>query len=159
MCCELCVICQENEHPWWNMIVLTTSVPSTWPKVYSKISLHKATMLMFSQELIWRGEICYTNIVVSRLILKMRREDTLLEKWCISFPFHSVTLAIKADHEAAENLVCHRRPSTKDSEKRFSSYADWLRSICYLLLLTHFRKTKYADWLQSIFYCYLLSEN
>ena len=73
-------------------------------------------MLMFSQELIWRGEICYTNIVVSGHILKMRSEDTLLEKRCISLPFHSVTLAIKADHEAAEHLVCHQGPSTKDCE-------------------------------------------
>ena len=37
-------------------------------------------MLMFSQELIWRGEICYTNIVVFGLILNMRNEDALLEK-------------------------------------------------------------------------------
>ena len=74
---------------------------------------HQATMLMFSQELIWRGEICYTNVVVSGLILKMRSEDTFLEKWCISLPFHSVTLAIKADHEAAEHFVCHRGPSSK----------------------------------------------
>ena len=28
-----------------------------------------------------------------------------------SLPFHSVTLAIKADHEAAEHFVCHRGPS------------------------------------------------
>ena len=74
---------------------------------------HQATMLMFSQELIWRGEICYTNVVVSKLILKMRSEDTFLEKWFISLPFHSVTLAIKADHEAAEHFVCHRGPSSK----------------------------------------------
>ena len=74
---------------------------------------HQATMLMFSQELIWRGEICYANFVVSALILKMRSEDTFLEKWCISLPFHSVTLAIKADHEAAEHFVCHRGPLSK----------------------------------------------
>ena len=48
-------------------------------------------------------------------ILKMRSEDTLLEKWCISLPFHSAALASKADHEAAEHFVCHRGPSTKDS--------------------------------------------
>ena len=36
--------------------------------------------IIFSQELIWGGEIYYTNMVVSRLILKMRSEDTLLEK-------------------------------------------------------------------------------
>ena len=36
---------------------------------------------MFSQELIRSGEICYTNIVVSGFILKMRSEvNTLLEK-------------------------------------------------------------------------------
>ena len=34
-------------------------------------------------------------------ILKVRSEDTLLEKWCISLPFHSAALASKADHEAA----------------------------------------------------------
>jgi len=34
---------------------------------------------MFSQELIWSGDICYTNIVVSSLILKMRSEDAPLE--------------------------------------------------------------------------------
>ena len=38
------------------------------------------------------------NIVVSGLILKMRSEDTLLKKRCISLPFHSVALAIEADH-------------------------------------------------------------
>ena len=112
-CCELRVICLENEHPWWNMILWTSSLPSTWPKVYSKILLHKVTILMFSQELIWRGEIKCTNVLVSGLILKMRSKDTLLEKWCISLPFHSVTLAIKADHEAAEHFVCHRGPSSK----------------------------------------------
>ena len=115
MCCELCVICLESEHPWWNMILWTTSLLSTWRKVYSKNSIHR--VLMFSQELIWRGEICYTNIVVSGLILKMRSDDTLLEKWCISLPFHYVALTIKAEHESAEHFVCHRGPSTKDSEK------------------------------------------
>ena len=36
---------------WWNLILWTTSLPSTWPKV-------------FSQKLVWSGEIHYTNIVV-----------------------------------------------------------------------------------------------
>ena len=45
------------------------------------------TRQMFSQELIWSGEICYTNIVVSGLILKMRSEDTLLEIRRISLRF------------------------------------------------------------------------
>ena len=106
----------------------------------------------------WFGEE-KSVIQISRFLNLFWRWDTQIEKRCISLPFHSVALAIKADHEAAENLVCHRTPSTKDSEKRNSSYADWLRSIFYLLLLTHFRKTTYSDWLQSIFYCYLLSEN
>ena len=34
----------------------------------------------FSQELIWIGESCYPKIAVSGLILKIRSEDTLLEK-------------------------------------------------------------------------------
>ena len=140
-----------------------TSLPSTWPKVSSKISLHKVTMLMFCQELIWSGEICYTNIVVSGFILKMRSElNTLLEKWCISVPFHSVTLAIKADHEAGEHFACHRGPSTKDSENWLSLHADFAPKYTLLLLSTYFRKTKYADLLRSIIllvFTYLLSEN
>ena len=63
-------------------------------------------------------------------------EDMLLEKWCISLPFHSVTLAITADHEAEEHFVCHWEPSAKDSKKWLSFYADWLRSIFYCYLLT-----------------------
>ena len=89
--------------------------------------------------------------MVSGLLLKMRSEDTLLEKWCISLPFYSVTLAIKAEHEAAEHRVCHRVPWTKDSEKWLSLYANDPRYT--LSLLTHFRKIKYADWLRRIFYC------
>ena len=103
-----------------------TSLPSTWPKA-------------FSQKLIWIEEYCG-----SRLIFKMRSEDTLLEKWCISLRFHSVTRqhfsklenaqlvskAIKADHEAAEHFVCHRGPSTNHRrDERFRKYAEWLRSI------------------------------
>ena len=34
----------------------------------------------------------------------------------IAFSFGHALVAIKADHEAAEHFVCHRRPSTKDSE-------------------------------------------
>ena len=51
--------------------------------------LIKVTTLMFSQELIWSRKICYTNIVVSSLI--MRSDDVLLEKRCISLRYHSVT--------------------------------------------------------------------
>ena len=40
------------------------------------------------------------------------------------FPFYSVTLAVKAEHEAAEHRVCHRVPWTKDSEKWLSLYAN-----------------------------------
>ena len=146
-----------NTHPWWNMILWTTSLPSKWQNLYSKISLHKVTMLTFSQELIWK-EICYTDIVVSGLILKMRSEDTLLEKWCISLPFHSVTLAIKADHEAAEHFVCRRGPPTKDSEKWLYLYADWLRSILYCYLLT-FGKPSMLIGSEKYSITYLLAEN
>ena len=103
---------------------------------------HQATMLMFSQELIWRGEICYANVVVSALILKMRSEDTFLEKWCISLPFHSVTLAIKADHEAAEHFVCHRGPSSKIPKNGY--LCTLIDSEVYSIvtyLLTYFRIT------------------
>ena len=116
-------------------------------------------MLMFSQELIWRGEICYTNVVVSRLILKMRSEDTFLEKWCISLPFHSVTVAIKADHEAAEHFVCHRGPSSKDSEKWLSLYANLLRSILYCYLLTFEKLSMLIGSEVFSIFTYLLSEN
>ena len=34
----------------------------------------------------------------------------------IAFSFGHALVAIKADHEAAEHFVCHRGPSTKDSE-------------------------------------------
>ena len=34
----------------------------------------------------------------------------------IAFSFGHALVAIKADHEAAEDFVCHRGPSTKDSE-------------------------------------------
>ena len=120
--------CMKNKNSkiWWNLILWITSLPSKWPKV-------------FSQKLIWIGEYCG-----SRLIFKMRSEDTLLEKWCISLRFHSVTRqhfsklenaqlvskAIKADHEVAEHFVCHRGPSTNHRrDEWFRKYADWLRSI------------------------------
>ena len=146
VCCELHLICLGNEHPWWNMILWSTPLPSTWPKVYSKISLHKAMMLMFLQELIWTGEICYTNIVVSWLILKMRSEDTVLEKWCISLPFYLVTLAIKSDHEATEHFVFNRGPSTKDSVK-------------YCYLLTFGKPSMLIGTEVYSIVTYLLSEN
>ena len=86
-CVVFAQLLAENKHPWWNLILWTTLLPSTWPKVYSKFHY-----VMFSQELIWSGGIYYmSNIVVSRLILKMKREDTFLEKWCVSLHFHSVT--------------------------------------------------------------------
>ena len=47
---------------------------------------------MFSQKLIWSGKICYTNIVVSSLI--MRSDDVLLKKRCISLRFYLVTFFI-----------------------------------------------------------------
>ena len=130
------VICLENEHPWWNMILWTTSLPSTWPKVYSTISLHKVTMT-FSQEFIWRGETCYTNIVVSGLGLTAE----YTEKWR---PRDSWAF----------------RLSSRTIEERFRKvviFVCWLTANYTLLLLTHFRKTKYSDWLRSIFYFYLLT--
>ena len=54
----------------------------------------------------------------------------------MSRPFHSVTLAINADHEVAEYFVCHRGPSTKDFEKWLSLYADWPWSIFYSKVTT-----------------------
>ena len=56
----------------------------------------------------------------------------------------------------AKHFVCHREPSTKDSEKWLSLYADWLRSILYCYLLT-FGKLTMPDWLWSIFCYYLLT--
>ena len=109
---------------------------------------------MFSQELIWSGEICYTNIVVSRPILKMRREDKLPMKWCISLRFHSVTRQltffqtrnIKADHEAAEHFVLHRGLSTNHRRdeifRKMVFFVCWLAAKYTLLLLTHFRKSR-----------------
>ena len=41
----------KNSKTWWNLILWTTSLTGTWPKV-------------FSQKLVWSGEIHYTNIVV-----------------------------------------------------------------------------------------------
>ena len=85
----------------------------------------KVKMLMFSQELIWRGEICYTNVVVSGLILKMRSEDIRFLRNDADFIVFSLGYTrYQADHEAAEHCVCHRGPLTKDSEKWLSLYAD-----------------------------------
>ena len=148
MCCELSVICLVSSRKWipyplWNLILWTTSLPRRWPKVYSKISLHN---------------VLSTNIVVSRLILKMRSEDMLLEKLCISLCFHSVTRqhffkleyaqlvsqAIKADHEEAEHFVCHSRLSTNHHcDERFQKlviFVCWLAPN-YKSIVTYFRKT------------------
>ena len=54
--------------------------------------LSKVMMLNVSQKLIWSGKICYTNIVVSSLI--MRSDDVLLKKRCISLRFYLVTFFI-----------------------------------------------------------------
>ena len=108
--------------------------------------------------MIWSGEIYCTNIVVSRLILKMRSEDMFLEKLCISLRFHSVTWqhffkleyaqlvsqAIKADHEAAEHFVCHPRLSTNHHcDERFQKlviFVCWLAPN-YKSIVTYFWKT------------------
>ena len=117
---------------------------------------------MFSQELIWSGEICYTNIVVSGLILKMRSEGTLQEDmtYFIAFSFsYTATFFqtwIRATCLTKLSKQTTRQPSisftiedyrqiiiivaTKDSEKWLSLYAYWLGSIS-IVTLTHFRKT------------------
>ena len=41
----------------------------------------------------------------------------------IAFPFGHALVAIKAEHEAAEHFVCHRGPSTKDSETEIVIFA------------------------------------
>ena len=75
--------------------------------------------MTFSQEFIRRGETCYTNIVVSLLILKMRSEDTVrfLRNDSAFIAFSLGYTSYQADNEVAEHFVCHRGPSTKDSEK------------------------------------------
>ena len=89
-----------------------------------QISLHKITMT-FSQELIWRGKTCYTIIVVSGLILKMRSEYMRFLRNDADFIVFSLGYtSYQADHEAAEHCVCHRGPLTKDFEKWLSLYAD-----------------------------------
>ena len=64
------------------------------------------------------------------------RYASILRNDAVFIAFSLGYTSYQADHEAAEHFVCHRGPSTKDSEKRLSLYADWLRSIfcCYLLL-------------------------
>ena len=92
MCSELCVIClvaSRNEHPWWNLILWATCtlLPSTWLKVYSKISLHN----VFTGGDLKRRNLLHKYCGLKLIILKMRSEDTLLEKWCDSLRFHLVT--------------------------------------------------------------------
>ena len=151
MCCELRVICLENEHSWWNLILWTTSLPSTWPKVHL---IPKVTLLIFSQELIWRGEICYANIVVSRLILKM--------KWRYASWEMMYLIALSFSYTSYQSRPRGRRAfrlSLRTIDERFQKmviFVCWLTPKYTLLLLTHVRRPKYADWLRSIFYCYLL---
>ena len=127
--------CMKNKNSkiWWNLILWTASLPSTWPKV-------------FSQKLVWRN-LLY-KYCGSRLILKMRSEATFLEKWCILLRFHSVTpqhffelekaqlvsQAINADDgqpRISSGIEDHREiiVATNDSVSRLSLYADWLRSM------------------------------
>jgi len=89
----------------------------------------------------------------------MRSEDTILEKWCISLPFYSVTLAIKAEHEAAEHCVCHRGPWTKDSEKWLSLHANDSESILCRYLLTFGKLSMLIGSEVYSIVTYLLSEN
>ena len=117
---------------------------------------------MFSQELIWSGEICYTNIVVSGLILKMRSEGTLQEDmtYFIAFSFSYTATFFQTwiratcltklskqttrQYSISYTIEDYRQiiiiVATKDSEKWLSLYAYWLGSIS-IVTLTHFRKT------------------
>ena len=97
----------------------------------------------------WSNDDVFTGVYLERrnLLYKYRGFWTYIEdeKWRYASILRNDTVFIafslgytsyQADHEAAEHFVCHRGPSTKDSEKWLSLYADWLRRIfyCYLLL-------------------------
>ena len=135
----------------------TSSVKHDPVNLNSKISQHKVMMLMFSQELIWRGEICYTNIVVFGLILNMRKEDALLEKWCVSLPFIRSRTSSDQSRPRGSRAFCL---SPRTIDERFRNWNCYLCMLIdfevYSIVTYSFRKTKYADWLRRIFWCFLL---
>ena len=142
-----------------------TSLPSTWPEVYSKISLQKSNDADVFTVTSWFGE--------EKSVIQISWFLGLFWRWEVKIRFlrndvihclfiRSVTLAIKADHEAAKHFACHRGPTAKDSKNWLSLQADFAPKYTLLLLSTYFWKTKYADLLRSIILLvvtYLLSEN
>ena len=121
----------KNSKIWWNLMLRTTSLPSTWPKV-------------FSQKLIWSGEICYTNIVVLDLFWRWEVKIRFLRNnafHCVFIRLHGNTFSNLKTRNSSKQTT--RQPSisfaiedhrqiivtTNDSENRLSFYADWLRSI------------------------------
>ena len=67
---------------------------------------HKVTMLTFHRSWFGTEKSVIQIIVISSLILKMKSEDALLEKWCISLHFCSVTATFFI------NYYCETRPLT-----------------------------------------------
>ena len=150
MCWELRVICVVADslvacRKWTSLVKPDTiPMPSTWPKVYSKISLRN----VFTGVDLKRRNLSYKNRGFEH-----KKWRYLLEKWCTSLRFHSVTrqhffkleyaqLVSRATRQPSISFVMegYRQINleTNDSENRLSLYADWLR---------------------IIYYCYLLSEN
>ena len=129
--------CMKNKNSkiWWILILRTTSLPSMWPKV-------------FSQKLVWSGEIHYTNIVVLDLFwrwevkLRFLRNDAF---HCVFIRLHGNIFSNLKKRNLSHKLSTQttRQPSissaiedhrqiivaTNDSVSRLSMYADWLRSI------------------------------
>ena len=93
-------------------------------------------MLMFSQELIQRGEICHTNIMVCGLILKMRSGYTYSKMvYFIAFSFGYSSYQSRPRGRQAFSL------SLKTINKRFRKmiiFVCWLTSKYTLLFLTKF---------------------
>ena len=121
----------KNSKICWNLMLWTTSLPSTWPKV-------------FSQKLIWSGEIYYTNIVVLDLFWRWEVKIRFLRNnafHCVFIRLHGNTFSNLKTRNLSKQTT--RQPSisfviedhrqiivtTNDSENRLSLYADWLRSI------------------------------
>ena len=112
--------------------------------------LHKVTMLMSSRELIWRGEICYANIVVSRLILKMKWRYASWEMMyfiALSFSYTSYQsrprgrrafrLSLRTIDERFRKMVifvCWLTPKYTLAAKRKTAYEAKMSTFVYLTL-------------------------
>ena len=122
----------KNSKIWWNLILWTASVPSTWPKV-------------FSQKLVWSGEIHYTNIVVLDLFWRWEVKLRFLRNeafHCVFIRLHGNIFSNLKKRNWSHKLSTQttRQPSissaiedhrqiivaTNDSVSRLSLYADWL---------------------------------